>query len=589
MTIPSLSELTIRHHSTSQSFDRGEAYYRSKAVVALIQRGNTIQAEVEGSEVENYRVSIGFDAGGITSALCTCPYEFEGWCKHIVAALLTCARQPKAIEHGPTLAELLDRLDLEQTRRLLQALVNKQPDLIDEIDRYVSLSVVTLPSQPQSSEAPRRTTIDAAAFRRQVKHILREGLRHLEDGYEEDPISDDLQEVIDKATAFSERGDGNNAIAILEAITDTCADEWDELSDYGADSETIVYSLNNAWTEAILSAELTDLEKANLHENLRKWEGELREDFGMSLEALHQGWDYPPLQRVLQGNITARGVWDGEAPNFADDLAVVRLRILDRQNRQEEYLYLSEAEGQALLYLTKLVSLGRIDAAMAAAKSQMAGAGEAFALAQALRDRDRLAEALNIARAGLNLPGYNIYDLADWTSDLAEGLGDRATAMTARTSAFKARPSFRDYRKAEELAGEAWSTVRSDLLHTLRQFPDWQAEEAKVDIFLHEGLIDDAIDTVKIDSYYRSELVHRVMEAAIPHRPEWVIENGCKRAEQIMDAGKSDRYLDAVEWLQRVRDTYLQQGRRSEWIAYRTQLTNAHARKRKLMELFKQL
>ena len=106
---------------------------------------------------------------------------------------------------------------------------------------------------------------------------------------------------------------------------------------------------------------------------------------------------------------------------------------------------------------------------------------------------------------------------------------------------------------------------------------------------MHEGLIDDAIAAVKTDTYDRSESVHRVMEAAIAHRPEWVIENARQRAEPIMDAGKSDRYSEAVRWLKHVRAAYLQLGQQSEWSSYRAQLTSTHERKRKLMELFKQL
>jgi uncharacterized Zn finger protein len=80
-------------------------------VVALTQRGNQLQAEVEGTEVQPYRVTVQFDTVGVSSAQCTCPYDYGGWCKHIVATLLTYSRQPNTIEERPTLVQLLDRLD----------------------------------------------------------------------------------------------------------------------------------------------------------------------------------------------------------------------------------------------------------------------------------------------------------------------------------------------------------------------------------------------------------------------------------------------------------------------------------------------
>jgi uncharacterized Zn finger protein len=587
MAMPKISEATIRRNANAKSFERGEAYYRAGSVAALTQRGNSIQAEVEGSEVQPYRVTLHFDPGGITSVDCTCAYSFEGWCKHIVATMLVCSRQPEKIEERPTLEQLLDRLNHVQTQRLLQNLVAEQPELMDAIDRHVSQIAAPL-SQKTPSKSPRRTTVDPAPFSRQVRQILRDAVSHWEEGWDDDPIEENLLEVIQKAREFSEQGDGNNAIVILEAITAACVEDWDRVADYGADSNGTVEALDEAWTEAILSAELTPEQQVDLRVSLAAWQDELDGNFAMSLEALHQGWDYPPLQRVLQGNVTELGAWEGEPPEFADDLALMRLQILERQERYQEYLYLAEAEGQTQQYLTMLGRLGRIEEAMEAAKTQMQSMEAAFALAQTLRQQEAVEQALEIAQSGLTLAGNCRYDLATWTSDLAEGLDNRQAALAARVVAFKTRPAFGDYRKVEELAGETWSTVKADLLAYLRADQGWGMQEAKVDIFLHEGQIDDAIATVSNLSAYDSALIHRVMDAAIAQHPDWVIENARRRAESIMDEGKADRYYYAVEWLKKARAAYLQAGRRSEWSTYRAKLMQTHARKYKLMGMLKQ-
>jgi len=73
MTIPALSEAAIRQQATAESFRRGQNYYRQGAVVSLVQRGNVIQAEVEGSQYMPYQVRVTFDEGGITDAICSCP------------------------------------------------------------------------------------------------------------------------------------------------------------------------------------------------------------------------------------------------------------------------------------------------------------------------------------------------------------------------------------------------------------------------------------------------------------------------------------------------------------------------------------
>jgi len=593
MSLPIISEDLIRRNATSQSFSRGEEYYQLGAVIRLTQRGKSLQARVEGSDLEPYRVDIQFDATGITSAACTCPYDYEGWCKHIIATLLMGIRQPRSVEARPTLSQLLDRLDHVQTQRLVQELVNEQPELVEAIDRHVTLITVPIP-QPQPAKTPRRTALDPAPFRRQVRQVLREGLRYLEEGWgegwgEDDPVTEGLLEIIDKATAFSRQGDGNSAIVILETVTAACADETDELSEYGGDLYTIAEALDSVWTEAILSADLTDEQRVDLSVMLEEWQDLLDGDFGMSLEALRQGWDYPPLQRVLQGEITGQGAWDGEPPPYADELAQIRLQILDRQGRDQEYLYLAEAEGQTTPYLNKLAELGQTDRAIEISKTHITTADAALTFAKTLREQQRFTDALEIAQLGLSLPDQHHYELADWTSDLAEGLHRSQVALDARVLAFKIRPSFRDYCLAESLAAEQWSTVKTDLLETLRRYQQWGAEEAKVDIFLYEGLIDDAIKTVQNLSYYQVNLLQRVLEAAIAPRPDWVIATGRKLAEPIMEQKKSDRYSEAIQWLKLTKAAYLQSGRASEWSAYRAQLVEQHTRLRKLMELFKQI
>ena len=587
MSIPQISEFTIRRHANAKSFQRGEAYYNAGAVNAVIQRGHLLQAEVVGTEARPYHVNLNFDSSGLTSVKCTCAYDYEGWCKHIVATMLVCARNSENIEQRPTLEQLLNRLDYIQTQRLLQELVAEYPPLIEAIDRHVSW--MTNPADNQTTiKFLRRNTLDPAPFRRQVRQILKDTVRYFEEGYEEDPIGEDLLNVVQTAVDFSERGEGENALAILEAITSTCVENWDDVAEYGAENDEIVGELNNAWCEAILIAELTPEEKVDIQINLEAWQDEWNADFGLVMEALRQGWDYPPLLQVLQGNITERGAWEEDVPDYADDLALIRLKILERQERYQEYLYLAEAEGQTQQYLTMLGRLGRVEEAIDAAQTQMNSMEEAFALAKTLSVQGALQQALDIAQSGLNLPGNCQYELGIWTSDLAIELGNSEAGLLALKAAFQVKPSFVDYQRMAELAGKNWESVKTDLLRIVRTYNGWGTESAKVDIFLHEGLIDDAIAIASELSSDRSELIHRVMDAAIPHNPSWVIANARRRAEKIMDAGKAEYYYYAVEWLKKARNAYLESGKKADWLSYRENLMQTHARKRKLMGMFKE-
>ena len=126
--LSNLSEGAIRRQATAESFERGWDYYRGGAVRALIQRGDTVYAEVEGSQYEPYEVQITLDPGGITGVDCSCPYNWGGWCKHLVAVGLALVHDPDEVEVRPALEDLVASLDRES----LQALVDSPIICLDK-------------------------------------------------------------------------------------------------------------------------------------------------------------------------------------------------------------------------------------------------------------------------------------------------------------------------------------------------------------------------------------------------------------------------------------------------------------------------
>jgi len=294
---------------------------------------------------------------------------------------------------------------------------------------------------------------------------------------------------------------------------------------------------------------------------------------------------------VFAGEITELGAWAGEAPGWADEFSRIRLKILARQERYEDYLRLAEAEGQTQQYLTMLAQLGRTDEVMAIAPQRVTTLTEAKAIAETLRSHNQLPQALQIALQGLRLPDNNPYvahEFATWTSDLATGLGDTAAALEASILGFKAHPSFQDYQTIPALAGSDWATVQSDLLDYLRTDPRWGIEEAQIDIFLHEELWEDAIAVASKLHSYHGQLMMRVMDAVVETHSQWVIDDARPRAESIMDEGKAKYYHHAVDWLKRIKAAYRTLGQAEDWRQYHHRLKEIHGRKRKLMGLMEQ-
>jgi uncharacterized Zn finger protein len=504
----------------------------------------------------------------------------------LVVVALACIRAPETIDRRPSLNQLLEQLNYVQTQALIQNFVDDEPDLLKKVDRFVHLMTNPVVYQPiETTPIPQRPiTIDPQPFRQQTKYMMRNAMQCYEDGWEEDPIEMELPDIIQPIQNLIDRGDGDSAIAALDAITQALVEDWDDVEEYGANSDIVLQILDPLWAAAVLSTDLSSAEAIDIQINLEHWQDRLHSEFEISAEALRQGWNDPHLVAVLQGH--SEDLWEDDRPAYADRLAQIRLQILQLQERYPEYLNLARAEEQIQEYAIMLTQLGQISEAMAASH-RLRDASSALAVAKVFKEQQLLSEALSIAQAGLQLPSPELkyrYQLADWTATLAQELGDAPSTLTARTEAFKVHPSLPDYQQLQTLAGENWPTLQPELLQHLRKMENWYYADAKVQIFLQENLIDDAIATADF-AHARDYLIQLVMDAAIPQRSDWVIAKARRLAEEIMDRGKSAAYQSAVTWLSKMRSAYLQSGRQVDWQKYLNQLLATHSRKRKLMEL----
>ncbi len=126
----------IEERCTEQSFTRGLDYFDAEAIGNPALQGSTLSATCEGSMEELYRVSVELMPTGIADADCSCPYSYEGDCKHIVALLLTYLHDPEAI---CSLEPLLATLESKPKSTLLQViseLLKRAPELAFIVEVY---------------------------------------------------------------------------------------------------------------------------------------------------------------------------------------------------------------------------------------------------------------------------------------------------------------------------------------------------------------------------------------------------------------------------------------------------------------------
>ena len=258
-------------------------------------------------------------------------------------------------EDRSLLKNLLSGLNCDQLQSLLLKLAEQEPSVIATIERQATLlqtssSQPTTPPQQATPKPP--IAVDTKAVRRQVRSSIHslDRMRSSEAYWHIGAVVNEIGQLVEQAWALIKADDGQQALTILEAITEEYMSEWENLDDSDGEASGFFSDLGTAWTEAILSSDLTREEREQWADQFAAWQAEL-DDYGVDeafdapQTAALDGWDYPALKRVLQGTITEQGAWDGEPPYYADDLTEARLHILERRGRFQEYLYLAEAEG----------------------------------------------------------------------------------------------------------------------------------------------------------------------------------------------------------------------------------------------------
>jgi uncharacterized Zn finger protein len=572
---------------------RGIRYLESGAVLEVVWREGTLTAWVEGSEIRPYHVRVRFnEQGEIEEAFCSCPYEGDGDCKHIVAALLVLIRHPEKVSVRPALRTLLEGRSREQLIDLLQFLADRYPETLEAMEAFL-----TAPAPPPAEQP---AEVNLAALRDQIRTTLRRIARGAYQAYPGDegwPVpSGALDPALRQARSLLDRGEPRAALLVLE----TAVTAWIEggrlldpdllqiLADIEQE-EGNLEALAEVWTEALLSADLSVEERRAWERKLESWmKTMIGEDaLAMPLTAVRQGWDDPRLLAVMTGD--ARRVWEGERPPFADDLAQVRLRILRARGRYEEAIRLAKAEGQTLLYLQLLAEAGKGEQAAREARRMLQDPYEVLILARILTERGEIDLGLELGAHGLTLGDERRrVSLAEWLHDQAESHGRLDLARRAAWEAFKARPTAENYLRLKACMGEEWESHRRqalDLLAAHASSPD-RADEA-IEIYLLEKRYPEAMALV--EKHPGSSKLEKVVEAVRDDYPDWAFARCYRRAAEIMDSGRSADYETAIAWLRRGRDILLRSGQAERWQAVLDELLRKHQRKHKLKPMLEGL
>jgi uncharacterized Zn finger protein len=587
MNIP-LTEKQIRERANAQSFQKGLSYYKSGAIYNPAQQstpgGVTLTAQCEGTSAPSYRLHVELDGGGVRSVSCTCPYDWGGDCKHIVALLLMYIHQPEEFSEQKSVKELLAGMEKDALITLILHLVERDPDLYDVLE--LAIPAAKIAAQPTASEATRKrqTQVSEETYRKQINRILRQAYRgDYYDEWNEHGYIGELQEVLETGIKFLDAGDAEGALIILRVLLEELTEDYDSDMDYDGDLACIIQDIGMPLAEAILSVELDssahdELQEImqNIHDNLDEMI-EAEDKLELILAALEHGWDKLPDEE------TELEKYDEEYWMVLDQLKQARLNVMARQGDDEAFLSLAK-KSDAKRYALKLIELGRVDEAVKACE-KLTNTSDTFTVAQKLREVGRLDNAIALAEKGMEMGGYYLYQLAIWLAPLEESQGRNDMALLAYRTAYNETPSIEIYRHIKRLAGANWQNLQPTLI---RKADAGYSKDVLIDIHLEEGDWDAAIKVAEQDSW-SFNLLEKVADTVIPYRPDWVIRVSLKQSDELIFKTQSKLYPIAARWLERAKKAYHQKSQDGEWQAYIDNLRLTYARRPALQREFKDL
>jgi uncharacterized Zn finger protein len=600
MTIAKLTEAVIRAGANDKSFQRGRELYRGGAVSNAAIQGRTLSGECEGNESPFYKVRAELDDHGIRSASCACPYEFGGYCKHIVALLLAYAQKPKQFTVRRESAELLSGLTREQLLMLVTKLLREQPDLYGWVEAALASPSA---SGKAKSKTAKRKRVDTAVYQRRVRAVMHslDHMRASEAYWHVGGLAGELDGVRRSAVEFLDAGDAESALQILLTLIKESHDGFNYIDDSNGELCDFFSGVGETLAEVILSLGLNEEEREDLASDLDELHDQLSdygvEGLSVAVAAAEHGWDEAPRRKSAERAVEEdedESDWDDEDEDeleFEDDefgqfgtswshddpeqaLTRAKLNVLERQGRTGDYLTLCAKEGEHLRYALKLCELGRVPEAVSYGLKHLMVADDSLLLARTLRESGRLDDAINVGERGLKLAGRKAA-LGEWLGPVEEAQGRAPQALEAWRAAFREYPSLGTYQTIKRLAGARWGRLKSEVMVTLEKAYD---KQPLAEVLLFEQEWDAAIKVADQKGAYHT-VVETVAEALVPHRPEWVVRASIKQAEELIVQTKSNLYPAAADWLKRAKAAYAKLGRTSEWQKYLRELKEQYKRR----------
>lgn len=208
------------------SFEKGKAYFEDGLVSKLRKDGEEFTATVTGNKP--YRVRLRFDHDELTY-FCSCPYDFGGVCKHVVAAILAFASdrntaQPESVApyKESEIKRLLSKSSPGDLQDFLLKLFKRKPELVEDLKIFLAG-----PKETPASISDYKSRFMKVLNGLDMKQLLEMWYAEGEDYYDTDgngnyfggaSLEDTVSEFIDEGRQYEENGNIAEAMKMYQAI-----------------------------------------------------------------------------------------------------------------------------------------------------------------------------------------------------------------------------------------------------------------------------------------------------------------------------------------------------------------------------------
>ncbi len=569
---PRFDEGDIAELCAPKVFARGQKIFGDGALSETVRVGDELRALCEGSDMEPYRLSVRLTVQNVGALHCTCPYEYGGPCKHLVALLLTWVNTPEIFQSESELLPQLLECPHDELAQLILQLVEIEPKLRNVVKRQISGTTAS--------------SVDEA--RKKIKDVMKR-LKRAEWDANFREARHDLEFFTRQAAALQtqtpQQAGELFAVVLQELVAETPElMEWDQEGELSGLADDCAAGIGRC-----LDGSSPEARERWLHLLLEAWVADLNFGgigFGASADDALLSCDDGEWA-IIEARLRARlgdvskpryKVWQGTSGDDEDfvidytsdsnyetvmNFLAERLRRTGRANEAQQLL---RNEGSPPQRATALLELGEIDKALNVAKNQFVnGPGLVMNFANQLYEAGHRRAALNYVAERLRPNEQHPAYYLGWLAERTKADGPLEEAIKWHRQLFLAAPQTSVWDDLLALAeqNQQRDAVRQDMLQKLES----EGRTAVLcDLALHEGKVELALHLwPQLKAREQDERRAKLALAAEKTHPDFALEQWTLLAHYHITQRHRGAYQEAAKILRCVRDIHKKQDNLNKW------------------------